>query len=123
MAGSLGQVTIAPGVLITIARLTALSVPGVVRMGPGLGPKPERLLRRRGAARDGVYITVEDGVVVADLCIIVDRDVNLLHLAEQVQTEVTRAIHDMVGMGVREVNVHIQDVEWPASDGGEEGGG
>lgn len=122
MEEGLGKVTIAPGVLATIARLTTLSVPGVVRMGPGLGPKPERLLRRRGAAEDGVYITVEDGTMLADLCIVVNRGVNMLHLAQQVQAEVARAIHDMVGMEVREVNVYIQDVEWAVADTGEESG-
>lgn len=118
MEEGLGRVTIAPGVLVTIARLTALSVPGVVRMGRGLGPRPERLLRRQGAAEEGVYIAVEDGLVVADLCIVADRNVNMLQLAQQVQTEVARAIHDMVGMSVREVNVYIQDVEWrlPAAE-------
>jgi len=42
----------------------------------------------------------------------------MLQLAQQVQREVARAIHDMVGMDVREVNVYIQDVEWrlPAAD-------
>jgi uncharacterized alkaline shock family protein YloU len=123
MEEGLGTVTIAPGVLVTIARLTALSVPGVTRMGPGFGPKPKRLFRRRCASGEGVYVAVEDGMVIADVCVIVERDVNMLELARRVQAEVTRAIHDMVGMQVREVNVYIQDVEWGEQDDGEEGPG
>ncbi len=120
MEEGLGTVTIAPGVLITIARLTTLSVPGVRRMGPGFGPRPNRLFRRQCAAREGVYVAVEDGQVVADVCVIVERDVNMLELARRVQAEVTRAIHHMVGMQVREVNVYIQDVEWEEQESGKE---
>jgi uncharacterized alkaline shock family protein YloU len=37
----------------------------------------------------------------------------MYNLAQDIQAEVTRAIHDMVGVAVREVNIHIQDVEEP----------
>jgi uncharacterized alkaline shock family protein YloU len=105
-----GAITIAPGVLATIARLTALTVPGVTRMGQSPTPRPNRLLRRE-AVEDGIRILVDDGMVLVDLHLIVERNVNMHQLAQQVQVDVTRAIQDMVGMAVREVNVHIQDVE------------
>jgi len=37
-------------------------------------------------------------------------------LSQEIQTEVSRAIHDMVGMEVKEINIHIQDVEIPLSE-------
>jgi uncharacterized alkaline shock family protein YloU len=109
---NLGKVIIAPSVLVTIARLTVLSVPGVVRMSPGWTDSMGRLLRRRRPG-DGVKIEVEDTAVCVDLHIVVEQDVNMLKLSQDIQTEVSRAIQDMVGMEVREVNVHIQDVEIP----------
>jgi uncharacterized alkaline shock family protein YloU len=36
--------------------------------------------------------------------------VDLLQMGRQLQCQVTRAIKDIVGMEVREVNVHIEDV-------------
>jgi len=111
----LGKVIIAPGVLVTIARLTALSTPGVARMSPGWTHSMGRLLRRRGPGQ-GVKIEVEDDTVSADLYIVVEQDVNVLKLSQEIQAEVSRAIHDMVGMDVKEVNIHIQDVEIPLNE-------
>jgi uncharacterized alkaline shock family protein YloU len=34
----------------------------------------------------------------------------MLQLGKRIQAEVTRAIEEMVGMKVKEVNVHIEDV-------------
>ena len=115
MEEKLGKVIIAPGVLVTIARLTALSVSGVVRMSSGWTDSMGRLLRRRGPG-DGVRIEVEDNTVSVDLYIVVEQDVDMLKLSQEIQTEVSRAIHDMVGMEVKEVNIHIQDVEIPPNE-------
>ena len=115
MEEKLGKVIIAPGVLVTIARLTALSTPGVARMSPGWTHSMGRLLRRRGPGQ-GVKIEVEDDTVSADLYIVVEQDVNVLKLSQEIQAEVSRAIHDMVGMDVTEVNIHIQDVEIPLNE-------
>jgi len=74
-----------------------------------------RLLRRRCPGQ-GVKIEVEDDTVSADLYIVVEQDVNVLKLSQEIQAEVSRAIHDMVGMDVKEVNIHIQDVEIPLNE-------
>jgi uncharacterized alkaline shock family protein YloU len=112
---SLGKVIIAPGVLVTIARLTTLSTPGVVKMSAGWTDSMGRLLRRRGPG-DGVKIEVEDDAVSVDLYIVVEQDVNVVKLSQEIQSEVSRAIHDMVGMEVKQVNIHIQDVEIPPGE-------
>lgn len=116
MEERLGTVRIAPEVLVTIARLTTLAVPGVVRMSPELTSGVNRLLGRRGWS-EGVKIEVEDDTVSADLHIIVEPNVNLLRLGRQIQAEVTKAINDIVGMPVKEVNIFIQDVESPLAEG------
>jgi len=102
-----GSTTIAPGVLITIARLTASSIPGVVGMAPV--PGGVNRLFRRGAG-EGVRIEVEDDIVSVDLYLELALGSNMRDVGRQVQAEVRRAIKDMVGMEVREVNVHIEDV-------------
>lgn len=102
-----GLVMISPQVLTTIARQATLNVPGVVSMSPGISFN--RLLRR-GKGRQGVRVAVEEGTVSIDLFIIVEPQVNMFRLGQEIQREVTRAIQDLVGMPVREVNVHIEDV-------------
>jgi uncharacterized alkaline shock family protein YloU len=107
-----GATTIAPGVLVTIARLTALSVDGVAEMAT-IPSGVNRFLRR--GSGEGVEIRVENGTVAADLYLILERDTYLRDVSRQVQTEVTRAIEDMVGMAVKRIDVHIEDVQYDES--------
>jgi uncharacterized alkaline shock family protein YloU len=66
---------------------------------------------------EGVRVHVHDnGQVSVDLFVVVDHDVNMLQLGRHVQNEVTRAIEEMLGMEVREVNVHVEDVYYPPAD-------
>ncbi len=105
MPKALGTVSISPGVLAMIARLTTISVPGVSSMAStGVG----RFLSAQQG--DGVKVQVVDNAVVLNLYIVAQADVAMLDLSREVQCKVTRAIHDIVGMAVREINVHIMDV-------------
>ena len=101
---TIGRITVDPEVLETIARLTTLAVPGVVRMTPPLG------IQRLLGMENGVRVTLAEGKVSADVHVVVESGRNMLALARQIQVEVTRAIKDMVGMEVQAVNVHIEDV-------------
>lgn len=106
----LGRIIIAPEVLVTIARLTALATPGVVRMGGNWMEGVTRLLGHK-VGEDGVEIAVEDQTVTVELYIVAQHEVNLLELGRKLQANVTRAIEEIVGLRVQAVNVHIQDVE------------
>lgn len=110
MKDKLGTVRIAPRVLATIARLTTLSVPGVSRLCPAPARGVSSLWSGRGP-NAGVHVDVVDDAVVIDVYVVAEQNVALLALAREVQAQVTRAVHDMVGMPVRCVNVFIRDVE------------
>lgn len=101
-------VTIAPGVLLTIARLETLKVAGVVRMGNTPGGV-DRLFRRIPAA-NGVQIAVQDGSVTVHLYVVADAGVNLREMSVAIQKSVARAIKEILGMQVESVNIHIEDV-------------
>ncbi len=109
-----GKTTIAPGVLVTIARLTTLSTPGVVSMA--LIPSGVNRFLRRGSG-EGVYIDIKDGKVSVDLYLILGRDTYVRDVSRKVQAQVGRAIEDMVGMQVERIDVHIEDIYYgePAS--------
>jgi uncharacterized alkaline shock family protein YloU len=121
MEERLGTVTIAPQVLLTIARLTTLTIPGVASMSHSFGANVGRLFRRQSLG-EGLRMRVEDEVVYLDVHVIVEPNVNLLELGRQIQHETARAINHMLGMHVGEVNVHIEDVlgARPESQQGEE---
>lgn len=102
-----GTTTIAPSVLVTIAKMTALGVPGVV----GVATVPGGVDRwfRRGTA-SGVRIEVVDNAVSVDLYLILANGTKVRDVSHQVQTEVARAIEDMVGMQVDRIDIHIEDI-------------
>ncbi len=102
-----GRVSVEPEVLETIARLTALKVPGVVRIAE---KDVDRFL---GLTGNSVLVLVEGGQVKVDLHLIAGPNISLLRLGQAVQYEVTRAIQKMIGMPVKAVNVHIEDVVYP----------
>jgi uncharacterized alkaline shock family protein YloU len=104
-----GTTTIAPGVLVTIARLSALSVEGVAGMAH-IPSGMNRLLRR--GTGEGVEVEVENGNVSVDLYIILERDTYVRDVSKKVQMQVTRAIEDMVGMDVERIDVHIEDIDY-----------
>ncbi len=105
-----GKTTIAPDVLLTIARLTTLDVDGVSRMSPVPGGVNRYLQKGVG---EGVRILIEDDRTYIDLYLIVENDVNVREVSRNVQENVSRAISEMVGMDVGRVNVHIEDIDYP----------
>lgn len=104
-----GKTTIAPDVLVTIARLTTLSVAGVSHLA--IGPSEVNRIFKKGD-QQGVRINVENNTVNADLYVVMKRDVNVRDVARNIQGQVARAISEMVGMEVGKVNVHIEDIDY-----------
>jgi uncharacterized alkaline shock family protein YloU len=105
---NLGKVSIAPNVLVTIVQKTAGAMPGVDRLSDNV-PGVKRFLGLETAAR-GVQVGVVESNVSVDVYLVARRGIDLLQMGRQLQSEITRAIEDIVGMSVREVNVHIEDV-------------
>ena len=103
------KTTIAPDVLVTIARLSALSVPGVSRMAQVTGGV-NRLFKR--GLQDGVRIEVKDNILAADLYLILKRDVNIREVSRNVQGQVARALQEMVGMDIGRIEIHIEDIDY-----------
>lgn len=106
-----GKTTIAPEVLTTIARMTALSIAGVSRLSTT--PSDVNQFFKRGfSVNEGVRIAVEDDIVYADIYVIIQHDVNVREVCHQAQSQVARAISEMVGMEVGKVNIHVEDIDY-----------
>lgn len=112
-----GKTTIALNVLITIARLTALSVTGVSRLASTSGDGVKHLFRRAKPV-DGITIQVQDDEVFVDLYVILHKDVNIRDVGRNIQREVARAISEMVGMKVGLINIHVEDIDYLEEDEG-----
>ncbi len=106
---SIGKTTIAPEVLLTIIKLTALDVDGVDRFAPVPG-KVDAFLKR--GVEEGIHINVENGVVYADLHIIIKDGYHVREVSRAVQSQVARAILEMVGMEPGKINIHVEDINF-----------
>ena len=115
MDQNLGKVTIAPNVLVTIVQKTSMSESGVVQLCDNV-PGVKRLLGMHTASQ-GVAVSVADNRVAVNVYLIARRGVDLLQMGRNLQGEITRAMQDIVGMEVREVNIHIDDIATELSAG------
>lgn len=113
-----GIISIAPDVLLDIVRLTSLSTPGVARLS-ALHPSGFKRLFN-GKMAEGIQVQLQDGTVTIDLFVVAEPNIQMLQLGQTLQREISRAIQDVLGMPVKEINIHIEDVEdhlpSPASD-------
>jgi uncharacterized alkaline shock family protein YloU len=105
-----GKTTIAPNVLLTIARLAALEVEGVSDMSQ-LPGGVNRMFQR--GYEKGVRIQIEDDRVYVDLYVTLDSGINVREVSRNIQQEVFRAISELVGMDVGRVDIHIDDIHYP----------
>ncbi len=108
MDDNLGAVSVAPEVLLDVVRLTALATPGVARLSKNRPNGFSRLINGKIAA--GIRLGIEDSTVSIDLYVVAEPDVQMLQLGQTLQHEINSAIQKVVGMPVKEINIHIEDV-------------
>ena len=104
-----GTTTIAPEVLLTMIRMTTLAVPGVSRFA-NTSADVEKWFSK--SMTDGIKLVIDHGVVTVDVFVIVFKDRNVRDIAHEIQTRISRAISEMVGMELGKVNVHIEDIDF-----------
>ena len=116
--GVAGATNIDETVVEKVAGIAAREVNGVYSLGSGAA-------RAIGAIRDaigqhdhgqGVKVEVGEKQVAADIVIVAEYPVALQQVADGVRASVTRALQQIVGMEVAEVNVTVQDVHIPGDD-------
>lgn len=115
---SAGKTTIEDGVVAKITGIAAREAPGVYALGGGAA-------RALGAIRDalnstdltqGVSVEVGEKQVAVDVTIVAEYPVSLQKVADGVRSAVYRAIEELVGLEVTEVNVTVNDVHLPSDD-------
>ncbi len=113
-----GKTHIEDTVVSKVAGIAAREVNGVHSLGNGAA-------RAIGALRDaigqrdygqGVKVEVGEKQVAADVVIVAEYPVSLQQVADGVRSSVARALTQIVGMEVAEVNVTVQDVHIPGDD-------
>ncbi|MET4783533.1 Asp23/Gls24 family envelope stress response protein [Glaciihabitans sp. UYNi722] len=113
-----GKTVIDDSVIAKVAGIATREVAGVFALGGGAA-------RALGVIRDainntdltqGVSVEVGETQVAVDITIVAEYPMPLQKVADDVRASVYRAIQNLVGMDVTEVNVTINDVHIPSDD-------
>lgn len=106
-----GSIKISDDVVGVIAGLAATEVDGVAGMSGGIVGGIAEILGRKNLSK-GVKVQVGEKEAAADLYIIVEYGVRIPEVAWNVQENVKKAIENMTGLSVVEVNIHVQGVNF-----------
>lgn len=113
-----GTTVIVDSVIAKVAGIAARDVAGVHALGGGAA-------RALGAIRDamnqtdlaqGISVEVGETQVAVDISIVAEYPTALQTVADNVRTAIYKAIRELIGMQVTEVNVTINDVHIPSDD-------
>ena len=111
----LGTIKIADEVVSIIAGLAATEIDGIAGMSGGLVGGIAEMLGRKNFSK-GVKVEVGEKEAAVDLFIIVKYGVRIPDVALAAQENIKRAIENMTGLSVVEVNVHVQGVNFPEEE-------
>lgn len=111
----IGTIRIADDVVAVIAGLAATEVEGVAAMSGGFAGGIAEVLGRRSLSK-GVKVEVGTEEAKVDLHIVVTYGVRIPDVAWGIQENVKKAIEQMTGLRVLQVNVHVQGVSFPTKE-------
>ncbi|MFD4987189.1 Asp23/Gls24 family envelope stress response protein [Streptomyces sp. NPDC058374] len=121
-----GRTTIADSVVATIAGIAARETPGVHAMGGGMSRALGAVRNKVSSGGDdparGVKVEVGEKQAAADLDVVVEYGESISDVAEQIRSNVARAIQQMTALEVVEINISVGDVHIEGEDDDEDEG-
>ena len=98
-------------VIATIAGIAVSEVPGVASMSGGFAGGISEVLSGKKNLSKGIKVDTDEKEVKIDVNIIVEYGTRIPDVAFEIQNRVKKAVENMTGLGVEEVNVHVQGVD------------
>lgn len=103
-------IKISDDVVAVIAGVAVSEVPGVASMaGSFAGGISEVFSGKKNMAK-GIKVDIADNDTKIDVNIIVEYGTRIPDVAFEIQNRVKKAVENMTGLNVEEVNVHVQGV-------------
>ena len=59
----------------------------------------------------GVRLTVRENTVAIDLYVVMAQGINMISTGTTIQHDVGAAVHEMLGMDVKDVHIYLQKIE------------
>ena len=115
-----GRTTIADTVVSKIAGIATREVTGVYALGGGtaraVGALRERIPGSSTNHSQGISVEVGEKEAAIDIQLVAEYGVSIADLAKGIRTNVINAVERMVGLGVVEVNIEVQDIHIEADE-------
>ena len=103
-------IQIASDVIAVIAGVAVSEVPGVYAMAGGFAGGFSEVLKGKKNLAKGIKVESTGSTAKIDVNIIVEYGARIPDVAFGIQNKVKRAVEDMTGLTVDEINVHVQGV-------------
>lgn len=106
-----GNVNISDDVIGIITNIAATEVEGIHGLSGTFAGDLVEMFGKKNFTK-GVKVSVEEKEVTVDLNVIVDYGVKIPEVAWEVQENVKKAIENMTGLVAKEINVHINGINF-----------
>ncbi len=103
-------IRIADDVVAVIAGVAVSEIPGVYGMAGGFAGGITEVLSGKKNLSKGIKVEVGEKDTKIDVNIIVEYGTRIPDIAYEIQNRVKKAVENMTGLKVLEVNVHVQGV-------------
>ena len=103
-------IQISSDVVAVIAGVAVSEVQGVAGMAGGFAGGISEVFSGKKNLAKGIKADIEDGKAKLDVNIIVEYGSRIPDVAFEIQNRVKKAVENMTGLNVEEVNVHVQGV-------------
>ena len=107
------KIKIADDVVAVIAGKAVSEVPGVASMSGGFAGGITEVLSGKKNLSKGIKVEVGEKETKIDVNIVVEYGTRIPDVAFEIQNRVKKAVENMTGLKVLEVNVHVQGVKTP----------
>lgn len=105
----IGKIKIADNVAAAIANIAAQEVDGVIKViGSSTSPITEMFGKKN--LSKGIKVNMDEEGTDIELSLVILHGVNIVKLAEEVQSGVKEAVESMTGIQVKNVNITISDI-------------
>ena len=104
-------IKISNDVVAVIAGVAVSEVQGVASMAGGFAGGISEVLSGKKNLAKGIKVDKNENKVKIDVNIIVEYGTRIPDVAFEIQNRVKKAVENMTGLGVEEVNVHVQGVD------------
>ena len=108
------NIQISEEVVANIAGMAIDGIKGIAEMSGGFAGGISEVLSGKKNMAKGIKVDIKEGKTKIDVNIIVEYGSRIPDVAYEIQVKAKKAVEDMTGLKVEEVNVHVQGVSTPS---------